>query len=268
MTLKLAIAGVAGRMGRTLVSAASSADDLEVVGGTERPGSGELGQDPGVLAGISPLGFDSVVSAQEAGKAADVWIDFTSPVSTLEALDALSTTTVRAVIIGTTGFNDAEEAALRKHAERFVIVKAGNFSLGVNLLGALVEQAAARLGDDWDIEILETHHRRKVDAPSGTALLLGEAAAKGRGADLSELRTPPYDGITGAREPGRIGFSVRRSGGVIGDHEVTIASDDEILTLQHTAMNRFIFANGALQACRWTAKQSPGFYSMRDVLNL
>ena len=268
MNLKLALAGVAGRMGRTLIRAASAADDVDIVGGTERPGSGEIDRDIGLIAAQGLLGVKSKVSAQEAAHAADAWIDFTSPVSTLEALDAISSTTVRAVIIGTTGFNLEEEAALRRHAERFAIVKAGNFSLGVNLLAALVEQAAARLGPDWDLEILETHHRRKVDAPSGTALLLGEAAAQGRGGVLNELRSPPYDGITGERESGKIGFSVRRSGGVIGDHEVTLTSEDEAISLRHTAMDRTIFANGALEACRWATKQAPGYYSMRDVLEI
>ena len=268
MDTRIAIAGVAGRMGRTLVKCAHAAEDLVVVGGTERPGSGELGGDIGRLAGLDPVGVSIDLSAEKAAHSADVWVDFTSPLSTLEALDALKSTTVRAAIIGTTGFNDEEDKQLLRHAERVAIVRAGNFSLGVNLLTALVQQAAERLDESWDIEILETHHRMKVDAPSGTALMLGEAAAYGRGAPLADLRTPPYDGITGERNPGDIGFSVRRSGGVIGDHEATFTSMNEILSLRHTAMNRDIFADGALHAARWAVKQSPGFYSMRNVLGL
>ena len=268
MDTRIAIAGVAGRMGRTLVKCAHAADGLNVVGGTERPGSGELNKDIGRLAGLDALDTAVELSAEKAAHSADVWIDFTSPLSTLEALDALRTTTVRAAIIGTTGFNAEEDAHLQNHAERIAIVKAGNFSLGVNLLSALVQQAAERLDDSWDIEVLETHHRMKVDAPSGTALMLGDAAAEGRGAQLDDLRAPPYDGITGERKPGAIGFSVRRSGGVIGDHEATFTSMNEILSLRHTAMNRDIFADGALYAASWAVKQSPGFYSMRDVLGL
>ncbi len=268
MTYHLAIAGVAGRMGRSLISAALSSNDYKLIGGTERPGSGELDKDLGALVGAETLGVKASLSAMEAGQTADVWVDFTSPVSTLEALDALKTTQIRAAVIGTTGFNDAEEDALRKHGERIAVVKAGNFSLGVNLVAALVEQAAARLGDDWDIEVLETHHRHKVDAPSGTALMMGEAAAQGRGKDLKDLQTPPYDGVTGPREAGKIGFSVRRSGGVIGDHETTFASENEIISLRHTAMDRSIFAHGALKAGLWAVNQPPGYYNMRDVLGL
>ncbi|MFC7292367.1 4-hydroxy-tetrahydrodipicolinate reductase [Hirschia litorea] len=268
MSHKIAIAGVAGRMGQSLVRTCITEDGCEVVGGTERPGSGELDKDIGVLAGIQPLNIKAGLSAAEVAKEADIWIDFTAPTSTLAAMTALDLTGVRAIIIGTTGFNEAEEAALREFSKRFAIVKAGNFSLGVNLVTALVEQAAARLGDDWDIEILETHHRRKVDAPSGTALMLGEAAANGRKAPLKDLQSPPYDGITGERETGKIGFSVRRAGGVIGDHEVMFGSDDELVSLRHTALDRNIFARGALRAGQWAIQQPPGFYSMRDVLGL
>ena len=255
-------------MGRSLVRAAHASQDFTIIGATERPGSGELGADIGDLGGVGALGLATQVSALEAARTADVWVDFTSPVSTLEALYSLRQTSVRAAIIGTTGFNDAEDAALRAHGDRIAVVKAGNFSLGVNLLTALVRQAAQRLGDDWDIEILETHHRRKVDAPSGTALMLAEGAAQGRGKPLSELRTPPYDGITGPRQSGTIGFSVRRAGGVVGDHEALFASEDELVSLRHVAMDRSIFARGALHAGRWAAQQSPGFYSMTDVLDL
>ncbi|ACT60791.1 4-hydroxy-tetrahydrodipicolinate reductase [Hirschia baltica] len=268
MTLKIAIAGVAGRMGQSLVRACSTLTDCEIVGGTERPGSGALDQDIGVLAGLPPSDIKVSLSPAEAARHADIWIDFTAPVPTLASMTALDTTGVKAVIIGTTGFNEAEDEALQEFSKRFSIVKAGNFSLGVAMLSALVEQAAARLGDDWDIEVLETHHRRKVDAPSGTALMLGEAAAKGRNAPLDDLKTPPYDGITGEREAGKIGFSVRRAGGVIGDHEVMFGSDEELISLRHTALDRNVFAKGAIRAGQWAIQQPVGFYTIRDVLDL
>jgi len=268
MTLKIAIAGVAGRMGQSLVRACETVDNCEIIGGTERPGSEALGTDIGNVAGLKPSGVEIVQSPAEAAKNADIWIDFTAPIPTLAAMTALDMTGVKAVIIGTTGFNEAEEKALQEFSKRFSIVKAGNFSLGVTMLTALVERAAASLGDDWDIEVLETHHRRKVDAPSGTALMLGEAAADGRGTPLKDLQTPPYDGITGERETGKIGFSVRRAGGVIGDHEVLFGSDEELISLRHTALDRNVFAKGAIKAGQWAVQQSPGYYSIRDVLDL
>ena len=157
---------------------------------------------------------------------------------------------------------------MAEHAKRIAIVRSGNFSLGVNVLAALVEQAAARLGAGWDIEITEAHHRRKIDAPSGTALLLGEAAAHGRNAPLSELRLKPYDGVTGERPEGRIGFSVIRGGGIVGEHDVRFVAEREALTLSHTAFDRAVFADGALAAAAWAADKPPGLYSMRDVLGL
>lgn len=259
MTLKIAIAGAAGRMGQALITAADG--DFVVVGGSERPGSPDIGRE---------LGGGAVISdtASKAAASAEAWLDFTTPTATLAALDLLKTTKVKAAIVGTTGLAPQQEQQIAEHARRIAIVRAGNFSLGVNLLLGLIEQAAARLGPDWDIEIAETHHRRKVDAPSGTALMMGEAAAKGRGGKLSDLRAPPYDGQTGHRKAGSIGFAVARAGGVIGDHEAKFASDEEILVLGHRALDRAIFAKGALHAARWAAGQKPGLYSMRDVLSL
>ena len=264
--IRIAIAGAGGRMGQTLNRMAGG--DFKVTGGTERAGAAQLGLDLGVLAGRSGPGAIVVESPAEAAKEADVWIDFTSPAATLAALDRLKTTPIKAAILGATGFTPAEDAAVAAHAARIAIVKTTNFSLGVNLLAGLIEQAAERLGTEWDIEIFETHHRRKVDAPSGTALSMGEAAARGRGGKLAELRSPPYDGITGAREAGRIGFAVSRAGGVIGDHEARFVSDEEILSLGHRALDRAVFARGALHAARWAAGQKPGLYNMRDVLSL
>lgn len=264
--IRIAIAGAGGRMGQTLTRMAGA--DFHIVGGTERKGAPQLGMDIGMLANVDAVGAAAVADPIEAAKDADVWIDFTAPAATLETLERLKATGVKAVIIGATGFTPEQDKAAAAYADRFAMVKTTNFSLGVNLLAGLIEQAAKRLGPEWDIEISETHHRRKVDAPSGTALTMGEAAARGRGGKLSDLRAAPYDGITGPREAGRIGFAVSRGGGVIGDHEARFVSDEEILSLGHRALDRAVFARGALHAARWAAGQKPGLYIMRDVLSL
>lgn len=266
MTIRIAIAGAAGRMGQALVRSAGTA--ATIVGGSEREGAPQNGQDIGVLAGLPAFGAVITDSPARAAASADAWIDFTVPAATLAALEALKTTPVKAAIIGATGWSPREEAAIAVHARRIPIVKSGNFSLGVNMLLSLIEQAAERLGPDWDIEIAETHHHRKIDAPSGTALMMGEAAAKGRGSPLEDLRSAPYSGVTGPRETGKIGFSVSRAGGVIGDHEAVFGSDEELLILGHRALDRALFARGALHAARWAIGQPPGLYSMRDVLAL
>ena len=265
--LNIAVAGCAGRMGRQLVTAAHTAGH-HLSGGVEAPGSEFLGQDLGRLAGLEPLGIMATDQIEAAARGAHVWIDFTVPAATLKALSMLPDLGVRAAIVGTTGFSESEEGAIAKAAETLAIVKAGNYSLGVNLLEALVRQAASRLGEDWDIEVAETHHRHKIDAPSGTALMLGEAAAKGRERPLNELRSEPYDGADAKRVPGQIGFSVRRMGDVIGDHEVTFGSEKEVISLRHTALDRAVFAHGAIKAAEWAAQQSPGLYDMSDVLGL
>jgi len=197
----------------------------------------------------------------------DVVIDF----STAEASVALARTCVErggpALVIGSTGFTPEQDAALQAASEKVAIVRSGNFSLGVNILIGLVEQAAHRLdARDWDIEITEAHHRKKIDAPSGTALMLGEAAASGRGHDLEELRSAPYDGISDERKTGTIGFSSIRGGGIVGEHTVLFASDDEVLTLSHSAIDRSLFAKGAVAAAAWVRTRRPGLYDMQDVL--
>lgn len=265
--LNIAVAGCAGRMGRQLLTAAHAAGH-RLSGGAEAPGSEGLGQDIGRLAGLEPIGVNATDQIAIAAREAGVWIDFTVPAATLQALSVLPGLGVRAVVIGTTGFTGEEEQQIAAAAEKLAIVKAGNYSLGVNLLEALVRQATARLGEDWDIEVAETHHRHKVDAPSGTALMLGEAAAQGRGRPLSELRAAPYDGPDAKRVLGQIGFSVRRTGGVIGDHEVTLGSEMEVISLRHVAQDRAVFAHGAIKAAEWAAEQAPGFYDMSDVLGL
>ncbi|MEM9571185.1 MAG: 4-hydroxy-tetrahydrodipicolinate reductase [Pseudomonadota bacterium] len=265
--LNIAVAGCAGRMGRQLVTAALASGHA-VSGGSEAPGSDAIGADIGTLARGNPLGATVSGDVKNAADGAAVWLDFTVPKATLSALKVLPELGVRAAVIGTTGFTAAEDAEIEAAAKVLAIVKAGNFSLGVNLLEALVRQAAARLGEDWDIEIAETHHKHKVDAPSGTALMLGEAAAEGRGQPLRDIRIPPYDGPSAQRLPGQIGFSVRRAGGVIGDHDVTFGSDMELLSLRHIALDRAVFAHGAIKAAEWAAEQAPGLYDMSDVLGV
>jgi 4-hydroxy-tetrahydrodipicolinate reductase len=266
--MRLAIAGAAGRMGQALVRAALGRDDCALVGGTERPGAAVLGQDLGVVAGARRLDIAVTADPAEAARDAEIWLDFTAPEATVAALAALTNTKVRAAILGTTGLEPAQEQAVQAAAARLAIVRSGNFSAGVTLLAALVEEAAARLRAGWDIEILEAHHRRKIDAPSGTALLLGEAAAKGRGVALREVRSLPRDGVAGPRKDGAIGFASLRGGGLVGEHEILFAAEHEALRLSHVALDRSVFAEGALLAARWAADKPPGLYSMRDVLGL
>ncbi len=265
---RIAVTGAAGRMGRTLSTLTYEADDLELVGVTEAPMFDGIGKDIGELIGKGKTGLTLTSDVSVAASDANVLIDFTRPKVTLSTIAALKGTHTRALVIGTTGFSKDELLALQEWSRDYAIVYSGNYSLGVNMLAALVERAAKSLGEDWDIEVLETHHRHKVDAPSGTALLLGEAAAEGRGSDLEALKLPPYDGVTGERPAGKIGFSVRRSGGVIGEHEVSFGSEEEILSLSHTALNRNVFARGALKAAKWAADKPAGWYSMKDVLGL
>lgn len=263
MSISIAIAGAAGRMGQAIAACAQTEAGMSgftITGGSERPGSPAVGLDKG--------GWTITDSASRAAQSAEVWIDFTTPQATLDALEQLKLTKVKAAIVGATGLSPQQELQVADHAKRIAIVRDRNFSLGVNLMIGLVEQAAARLGEGWDIEITEGHHRRKVDAPSGTALMIGEAAARGREAKLTDLRTPPYDGQTGPRREGSIGFSVIRGGGIIGDHDAAFISDEEILSISHRALDRAVFARGALAAARWAATQKPGLYSMRDVLGL
>lgn len=197
----------------------------------------------------------------------DVIIDFSTPEASVDLAKACAERGGPALVIGSTGLSPEQDALIEAAAEKIAIVRSGNFSLGLNILIGLVEHAAQRLdGRDWDIEVLETHHRRKVDAPSGTALMLGEAAANGRGRDLEELKTAPYDGITGPREPGKIGFASLRAGGVIGEHTVLFGSEDELLTLSHSAIDRSLFAKGAVAAAAWVRNRRPGLYDMQDVL--
>ena len=199
--------------------------------------------------------------------ACDVLIDFTTAEGSAALAQRCAELGRPALVIGSTGFTEAQRQIVREAAQRIPVVMSGNFSLGVNVLIGLVRQAAAKLdGDAWDAEVFEAHHRRKADAPSGTALMLGEAVANGRGEALTALRDGPRDGVTGPREPGKIGFSVLRGGGIVGDHSVIFAAEDEILTLSHSARDRSLFARGAVEAALWAVGREPGLYDMQDVL--
>jgi 4-hydroxy-tetrahydrodipicolinate reductase len=265
--MRLIVAGAGGRMGRTLVKAIADSKDFALAGALEDARSPLLGWDAGVLAGLPENGIKLVGDAAKLMDKADGIIDFTAPVATLD-FAALAAKAGKAHIVGTTGLSAADEAAIKNAAKTAVIVKSGNMSLGVNLLAALAKRVAKTLDNSFDIEILEMHHNQKVDAPSGTALLLGRAAAEGRGVDLDKNSVRSRDGHTGARKPGEIGFAALRGGSVVGEHTVMFAGPAERIELVHKAEDRMIFARGALHAALWARTQKPGLYSMADVLGL
>jgi 4-hydroxy-tetrahydrodipicolinate reductase len=264
---RIGVVGAAGRMGRVLLRLAATTPGYRLAAGSERPGAAELGRDLGALAGIEELGLTLGDKAEAVFAASDVVLDFTSPAATL-AHAALAAASGKAHVIGTTGIDAAGEAKLAEAAARAPIVYAGNMSLGVNLLAELVTQVARALDPAWDIEIVEMHHRHKVDAPSGTALLLGRAAASGRNVKLDEVADRGRDGVTGARKSGSIGFTALRGGDVVGEHSVIFATEGERVELTHKATSREIFARGALRAARWATGRKPGLYAMKDVLGL
>jgi 4-hydroxy-tetrahydrodipicolinate reductase len=265
--MRLVIAGAGGRMGRTLMQAIAATKGVTLAGAAEAAGSAVIGRDAGELAGLGPNGIKVVRDVAPLLKGADGLIEFTVPAAT-PALAELTASAGLVHIIGTTGHSAAEEAAIAKAASRAAIVKSGNMSLGVNLLAALVKRVAKTLGDDYDIEILEMHHNKKIDAPSGTALMLGRAAAAGRGIDLGQRSVRGRDGMTGARRAGDIGFAALRGGTVVGEHTVIFAGPAERVELTHRAEDRMIFARGALHAALWARGKKPGLYSMADVLGL
>jgi 4-hydroxy-tetrahydrodipicolinate reductase len=267
MTLKLAIAGAAGRMGRELARIVHATEGCTLAGGLEARGSAHVGADYGELIGVGKLGISVSDTAETLVTGVDGIIDFTVPAATLSLL--AHTAAHRTLhVIGTTGIDAAGDAAIRAAARKTTIVKTGNFSLGVNLLAALVKKAAAALGEEFDIEVLEMHHRMKIDAPSGTALLLGQAAADGRDISLAESSVRARDGHTGARRRGDVGFATLRGGSVVGDHTVLFAGNGERLELRHVAESRELFARGAVKAALWAKDQQPGLYSMMNVLGL
>ena len=265
-TIRVTIAGASGRMGRALVRALAEAPGMQLAFALERKGHPDLGRDAGELAGLPRANIPLIEDALTALAASDAVLDFTAPVSSV-ALAELAAQARIVHVIGTTGFSEAELARLHAASRHAVLVKSGNMSLGVNLLAALVKQAAKAL-PDYDIEILEIHHRMKVDAPSGTALLLGEAAAEGRDISLREHQLRGRDGQTGTRPDSAIGFASLRGGTVVGDHTVVFAGPHERIELTHRAEDRMIFAKGALAAARWGQGRKPGLYSMRDVLGI
>lgn len=265
--MKLAIAGAAGRMGRVLTRMVHDTEGLEVAGGLEPKGSPHDGADMGELAGIGRLGVAVGNDPLDLFTRIDGIIDFTVPAATL-ALSELSAQARIVHVIGTTGIDEAGEAKIQAAARHARIVKSGNMSMGVNLLAALVRKAAAALDENFDIEIVEMHHRHKIDAPSGTALLLGQAAAAGRGIEMKSRSIRGRDGHTGARPPGDIGFTALRGGSVVGEHSVIFAGPSERIELAHKAESREIFARGAVRAAAWAMDRRPGLYSMADVLGL
>ncbi len=267
MALRLGIAGAAGRMGQMLVREAGATEGVIVTSASEAPGSPALGLDAGEVAGLKSLGVVIGTYPRALFDAADVVLDFTVPAASLGHA-AIAARTGKAFVVGTTGVAPDQEPAFAAAGTRAVVVRAANFSLGVNLMLALVERAAASLDPAWDIEIVEMHHRHKVDAPSGTALALGHAAAKGRGVALADVAERGRDGVTGARKKGAVGFAALRGGDVAGEHTVVFAADGERLEFTHKATTRGIFARGALKAALWTKGRAPGLYSMKDVLGL
>jgi 4-hydroxy-tetrahydrodipicolinate reductase len=263
----IAITGASGRMGQMLITQVSTSDRMRLVGAIERPGHAWVGQDIGVAMGGVPLGVIVTDDPVEAIAPAQAIIDFTAPKATLE-FAALAAQARAVHVIGTTGMTEDEIAALEPAARHAVIVRAGNMSLGVNLLTQLTKRVAAALDEDYDIEIIEAHHNQKVDAPSGTALMLGEAAAAGRGVALADVADRGRDGMTGARRSGDIGFTAIRGGDIIGEHDVMFAAAGERIILRHVASDRSVFARGALKAALWGQGRAPGQYDMLDVLGL
>ena len=265
--MRLIVAGAGGRMGRTLVQAVTAMDGAALVGAVDAPGAAAIGRDSGELAGLGRNNVPVIADIAPLLAQADGVIDFTIPAATV-ALAELTARHGRVHVIGTTGLSGEDERLVAAAAQRAVIVKSGNMSLGVNLLAALVKRVAGTLGEDFDIEIVEMHHNKKIDAPSGTALMFGRAAAAGRGIDLDRRSQRGRDGHTGARRAGDIGFASLRGGTVVGEHTVIFAGPAERVELTHRAEDRMIFARGAVRAALWGRGRPPGLYSMADVLGL
>jgi 4-hydroxy-tetrahydrodipicolinate reductase len=265
--MRIAVMGAAGRMGRELVRVVHETQDCVIAGGTERSGARELGMDLGEVAGLGPLGVKITDDPLELFAGIDAALDFTSPKATVE-FAALAANARIVHVIGTTGLDADDDAAIAAAARHATIVRSGNMSLGVNLLAALTRRVARALDVDFDIEIVEMHHRHKVDAPSGTALMLGEAAAAGRGVALPDHSVRVRDGAIGPRRKGDIGFATLRGGNVVGEHAVIFAGEGERIELMHRATDRGIFARGAVKAALWGRGKGPGLFSMSDVLGL
>ena len=263
--MRLIVVGAAGRMGRTLVRLIGETEGLTLAGALEHASSSALGIDAGVLASGVACGVTITDDPLPLVVEAEGIVDFSTPATSL-ALAALAAQARIVHVIGTTGFTQQDDAKLAAAARHATIVKSGNMSLGVNLLADLARRAAAALGPEWDVEIVEMHHRAKVDAPSGTALLLGAAVADGRRIDLAEQSVRGRDGVTGARPAGTVGFASLRGGTVVGDHRIVLAGDGERIELAHVAEDRAIFARGALKAASWARSRKPGLFTMADVI--
>lgn len=264
----IAVTGASGRMGQMLIrTALSMPDRLRLSGLIERPGHPWIGRDAGEAMGLGAIGIPVTDDPLEVFARSQGVLDFTAPSATVE-FSALAAQARLVHVIGTTGLEAQHLAAIRAASHHAVIVRAGNMSLGVNLLVGLTRRVARALDADWDIEIVEAHHRMKVDAPSGTALMLGQAAAEGRGIDLDHHADRGRDGVTGARVPGNIGFSAVRGGDIVGEHDVVFAGTGERIVLRHVATDRAIFARGAIRAVLWGQNRPPGEYDMADVLGL
>jgi 4-hydroxy-tetrahydrodipicolinate reductase len=263
--MKIAVLGAGGRMGQALTAVLAQTPGCAIAGGIEAKGSPFVGRDIGEVAGLGPVGVAITDDPLPVFAQVDGVLDFTTPGSTL-AFAALSAQARLVHVIGTTGLSPADEAKIEAAARHATIVKAGNMSLGVNLLAALTARVAAALGPEFDIEILEMHHRHKRDAPSGTSLMLGRAAAEARGVSLKDRGVWTRDGDVGPRRDGDIGFAALRGGDVVGEHRVIFAGPGERIELAHIATDRGIFARGAVKAALWARGRSPGLYSMQDVL--
>jgi 4-hydroxy-tetrahydrodipicolinate reductase len=266
-SMRLIVAGAGGRMGRTLVKAIAETQGATLVGAVDAPGSAVIGRDAGELAGLGPSGIKIGADPAPLLDQADGVVNFTIPAATI-ALAEIVARKGLVHVVGTTGLSDEDEKVIATAAQRSPIVKSGNFSLGVNLLAALVRRAARTLDQEFDVEIIEMHHNKKIDAPSGTALMFGRAAAEGRHIDLATRADRGRDGLTGARKSGNIGFASLRGGTVVGDHTVVFAGPAERIELAHKAEDRMIFARGAVKAAMWAHGRKPGLYSMADVLGL
>jgi 4-hydroxy-tetrahydrodipicolinate reductase len=265
--MRLIVAGAGGRMGRALTRVIAETKGAVLAGALEAPGSELLGQDAGTLAGLPANGVALSADLWSLSAQADGILDFTVPAATIANV-AIAAQRGLVHVVGTTGLSASDDAVIHSVTSRAIVVQSGNMSLGANLLAALVKRVAQSLDDGFDIEILEMHHRAKIDAPSGTALLLGQAAAAGRGIDLDQHSARGRDGLTGARQTGDIGFASLRGGTVPGEHSVIFAGPYERIELTHKAEDRMIFAHGALKAALWAHGKQPGLYSMADVLGL
>ncbi len=267
MMTRIAVTGVAGRMGKALVEAVMQAEGAELTVAVVRPDSSLVGVDSGELAGVGANGVKVVGDLSEAVDDFDVLIDFTTPAATLSNA-ALCAQAGKQLVVGTTGFTDDEKAQMLATADQTALCVASNFSTGVNLCFKLLDIAARVLGDDADIEVYEAHHRHKVDAPSGTALSMGEVVANALDRDLSKCAVYGREGQTGARDRETIGFATVRAGDIVGDHTVIFAADGERVEITHKASSRMSFARGAVRAAQWLSKKSSGLFDMQDVLNL